>query len=204
MSPEQKIGLDDLIDRARCGEKGAISELLLRYRALVYSTQARIIGPTSDNQDLLQEAFARALSSIRQLKETRGFSNWLQRIAANVAIDYLRKQKQNSWLSFAAPDSLPDVEEQQFDETGSERLARIYVLLSQLPLEERAAFSLRWLAEQELTEVAVICKCSLATAKRRIKKGQQKFSALALRDPILSEYWGSPEASLELPGGAEQ
>ena len=193
MSSEDVRALDALIARARDGDRKATAELLLRYRGHVHATHARVIGPTSDGADLMQETFTRALVSLPKLRDVRGFSNWLRRIATNVAIDYVRRRKQQGWLSVVAPEALPEVEADAVDAAHRERVRRIYELLNELPLDDRLAFSLRWLADMELTQVAEHCGCSLATVKRRIKRGHAAFTELAQRDPVLSEQLTEPE-----------
>jgi RNA polymerase sigma-70 factor (ECF subfamily) len=46
-------------------------------------------------------------------------------------------------------------------------------VLDRLPVNERLAWSLRHIEGEQLESVAVLCGCSLATAKRRIAAAQQ-------------------------------
>ena len=47
-------------------------------------------------------------------------------------------------------------------------IALLYSVLDRLPAGPRAAWVLRYLLDEPLDDVAAICGCSLATAKRRI------------------------------------
>jgi RNA polymerase sigma-70 factor (ECF subfamily) len=47
-------------------------------------------------------------------------------------------------------------------------VALLYVALDRLPARERSAWVLRNLLDEPLDQVAELCDCSLATAKRRI------------------------------------
>jgi RNA polymerase sigma-70 factor (ECF subfamily) len=49
--------------------------------------------------------------------------------------------------------------------------------LARLPVEERAAWILRHVDGYQLEEVAALCKCSLATAKRRIATADARVRA---------------------------
>jgi len=193
LTQSEKAQLDTLILEAQRGDEDALTTLLLRYRPLVDATLVRLLGPRSENADLRQETYARAIAHLRTLKEPRGFANWLKRIATHVAVDHLRKRKQQSWLTVVDPHALPEVPVETLDELKAHRVRRIYALLDSLPTDERAAFSLRWLSEYELTEVAEICGCSLATAKRRISRGHSRFSILAQQDPLLNDSIHEPE-----------
>jgi len=44
---------------------------------------------------------------------------------------------------------------------------------------------LRFIEEMPLDDVAATCNVSLATVKRRIGRAEQRFVAIARRDPIL-------------------
>lgn len=195
----QHAELDALILRAQKSDEDAAAELLLRFRPLVHATQVKILGPDAELHDLVQETYLRAITHLKSLREPRGFANWLKRIATHVALDHLRTRKRQSWLSIVDPLALPEVPTPSLDETKLLRVRRIYVLLDQLPSDDRAAFSLRWLAEHELAEVAELCGCSLATAKRRIARGQEFFTQLAQKDPVLCESQSGPCSESKLP-----
>ena len=47
-------------------------------------------------------------------------------------------------------------------------LSRVYQVLDRIPVEQRLAWSLRYVEGEKLERVAEQCGCSLATAKRRI------------------------------------
>ena len=57
-----------------------------------------------------------------------------------------------------------------------------------MPVDERVAFSLRYIEEMSLEETAEACKVSLATVKRRLGKSRKRFAILAAKCPILLEW----------------
>jgi predicted RNA polymerase sigma factor len=54
------------------------------------------------------------------------------------------------------------------------------------------AFSLRFIAEMDLTEVAAACGVSLATIKRRLSRADAKFRAGARTEPELEQRLSEP------------
>jgi RNA polymerase sigma-70 factor (ECF subfamily) len=54
-------------------------------------------------------------------------------------------------------------------------ISTLQKLLARLPVDLRVAWSLRNIEGQSLDEVAAICKCSLATAKRRISQADDRI-----------------------------
>jgi RNA polymerase sigma-70 factor (ECF subfamily) len=61
-------------------------------------------------------------------------------------------------------------------------------VLGRLPVDDRIAFSLRFIEGLELTEVARACGVSLNTIKRRLDRAERRFVALAAREPSLREW----------------
>src|SRR5947199_1249113 len=70
-----------------------IQQHLRRVFLLIY----RIVGSVDDAQDLTQETFIKALQRRGQLKDLEKSAGWLSKIAANTAIDFLRKNKRFSF-----------------------------------------------------------------------------------------------------------
>src|SRR5947209_6952684 len=74
-----------------------VQQNLRRIFLLIY----RIVGNVDDAQDLTQETFIKALQRQDQLKDFDKAAHWLSRIAANTAIDFLRRNKKFSFVDVA-------------------------------------------------------------------------------------------------------
>lgn len=104
---EQKIIL-----AVRSGDIEAYEQLVARYHVGLIIHCERLVGNRDDAEDITQEAFITAFSTLRQFDPTKGrFSTWLYRIATNKAIDYLRSIKRrvdvediDALINEAAPD----------------------------------------------------------------------------------------------------
>lgn len=70
------------------------AELVERYHVGLIIHCERIVRDRDDAEDIAQEAFVKAYVEIRRYDSSKSrFSTWLYRIATNLALDYLRKQK---------------------------------------------------------------------------------------------------------------
>ena len=56
-------------------------------------------------------------------------------------------------------------------------IAQVYRALDRVPIRDRVAWVLRNVEGESLQQVAELCGCSLATAKRRIARAHAKISA---------------------------
>ena len=61
-------------------------------------------------------------------------------------------------------------------------------LLDRLPVEERVAFTLRYIEEMSLEEVAEASGVSLATVKRKLSRAEARFLAAARADATLRTW----------------
>ena len=90
---EGKTSDDVLIQEVLSGNKAAFDPLVLRYRQRIIRLVWRFFPNPSDAEDMAQEAFVRAYMNLEKLKEGVPFQNWLVRIASNLCLDRLRKEK---------------------------------------------------------------------------------------------------------------
>jgi RNA polymerase sigma-70 factor (ECF subfamily) len=77
---------------ARAGDGDRVAELYKRHAPALHRRCNSIVGNTDEARDLVQETFARYLSSKSQGDETSAFAV-LYRIATNASIDRLRRRK---------------------------------------------------------------------------------------------------------------
>jgi RNA polymerase sigma-70 factor (ECF subfamily) len=146
---------------------------LRRIFLLIY----RIVGNVDDAQDLTQETFIKALQRHSQLKDLEKSSQWLSRIAANTAIDFLRKNRRVSYTDlshFADTRSSPAETPEELLLKG-ERKLHLDGGLATLTERERMALLLRDIEEMPADQVASTMNCSMATVRSHIANARIKF-----------------------------
>ncbi|HZO90552.1 MAG TPA: sigma-70 family RNA polymerase sigma factor, partial [Chthonomonadaceae bacterium] len=82
-----------LVRRAQANDRAAFNEIVLRYKQKVYNYIYRMVHSAPEAEDLTQETFVRAYTSIHSFESRASLNTWLFRIATNLCIDYSRKQK---------------------------------------------------------------------------------------------------------------
>lgn len=78
----------ELIRRIAGGETRLCARLVDRYGRAVYTLAARIAGCTEDAEELTQDIFLKAFSSLDRFGGRSSFSTWLYRIAYNTAVSH--------------------------------------------------------------------------------------------------------------------
>jgi len=186
-----------LVEALRRGDRHARDVLVRRYMPLVERLVGGALGVDGDIADVVQDVFTAVLEGVHKLKDPSALPRWIASLAVFTARGRIRRRRRWRWIRFVAPETLPDTPVWQAD--GDTRVAvhATYRALDTLPTDERLAFSLRFVAQMELTEVAAACQVSLATIKRRLARAEAKFVAAAASSAVLrdrldrSGRWGT-------------
>ena len=195
MSGTSESEVQLLIERARSGDTRAFEDLARREERALYRHALRIVGTTSDAEDIVQDALFSAWRSIASFQGL-SFRAWLFRIATNRALDQLRSRKRRPELPLDPPDDDevtlaepvapgPDLAQIAGDR---EALAAVESALEALPAEQRTALLLRDVEGFAYEEIAVITSVEIGTVKSRIHRGR-----LAVRNALISRGWRGPE-----------
>ena len=124
----------------------------------VYQLALRLVGNSSDAEDLTQEAYFRAFRSFDKYQGERPFENWVLRIVQRLFLDLLRHRRRRvSTVSYDAPLNHDDGDSDLFFEKGDNTLNPEHKLLNTEIGEEMEA-ALRGLtpSQQKLVVMADI------------------------------------------------
>jgi len=79
--------------RARRGDGAAFEALYPDHARAVHALAFRLTGQRAEAEDIVQETFLRMFGFLSGLRENTPLRPWLKRVAANLAIDRLRRQQ---------------------------------------------------------------------------------------------------------------
>ena len=71
------------IERALEGSREALRDLIERHRPFVYNLALKMFGQRDDAEDLTQEVFIKAITSLATFRHASAFRTWLYRITVN-------------------------------------------------------------------------------------------------------------------------
>lgn len=98
-SPDYRDESDeDLMLRAKSGDRDAFGELVRRYGSKMVNLAYRITGDREMAEDIGQETFLRAYQSAWRYQTISKFSTWLHTIAINLCRNELRRRK---WQTYS-------------------------------------------------------------------------------------------------------
>jgi len=187
---------EDFFRRIVCGDRAAAALLYDRFADQVNRTLWRLLGADPDHDDLVNEVFLRLINSVRRVRDPRKLRGWVLSITVNTARGELRKRSlRRRFFSEKQPmsESMTNVQ----DPEARDLLAVTFAVLNRIPADLHVVFALRHIDDRSLEEIAAICKCSLATVKRRLARADKRFAKLARQEPALddrlrrSSRWGT-------------
>jgi len=179
-----------LVIRAQANDRRAFNEIVLRYKGKVYNFISRMAPNPADAEDLTQETFVRAYTSIRSFQSRASLNTWLFRIATNLCVDQSRRAKSRISADSLSRSREAGEEEEQIDAPDArfdpQRIAlntelgeRLDAALLRLPEKLRCAALLYDIEGLSYEEIAQVVGAPLGTVKSRI------FNARAqLRDAL--------------------
>lgn len=173
------------------GNPAAARALWDRYALLVRRLLQRSLLDDGVD-DVVQEAFLRVYRRVDRLREPDKLRSFVVGVTMRVAREELRRRRVRRWLRLTPSGDVPEAGGPPADHAAAEALARLDELLGRLDDETRLVFVLRFVEDVPATEIAETLGCSLATAKRRVKRAREKVGLMAERDPLLRK-WASDD-----------
>lgn len=181
MTREEERGV---IDRILQGDANAFEVLVVANQRSVYNVCLRMTKNQEDAYDLSQEAFLRAYNSLGSFKGESSFSAWLYRLASNICIDFLRREKRRDNVSLTYEDDagstleleLPDERFSPVSALERREMAEyIRAGLNTLTEEHRQILTMREIDGLRYDEIAVVLGVSAGTVKSRISRARQSL-----------------------------
>src|SRR5262245_17847430 len=147
----------------------------------------RIVGPSIEIEDLLQETFAEAITAFQRFRGEASVKTWLHRIAIHVAHQHLRRPRHRREVALDDPETVArDAEPASVPELR-ELTQRLYRHLDALDAAKRIAFVLFAIEEYTVDEIAALTGASRAATKSRIFWARRALLRRMRRDPRLTE-----------------
>lgn len=180
--------LPDLEVAAGCarGDRNAQRQLFDREVDRVHAVLYRILGPTRDLEDLVQDVFLEVFRSIASYRGDARLSTWIGRVTAHVAYGYLASRRPAAARLESVPE--PPATDAPSDQQAAlhRAMRRVHELLDELDPTVRLAFCLHVLDGQPLTEVAAAMRATVVATKSRVWRARRHMR----RDPAVRAILG--------------
>jgi RNA polymerase sigma-70 factor (ECF subfamily) len=157
MSAPGKTEPTDLIARVRAGDTQAWGDLYRQFAPAIFRFCRRAMPTREDAEDATMEIFMKLRDKLIQYDQSRSFSAWLYRVAANHCWDMLRRRKARHDKDTENIDDLPleAPEPNQLEKLIEERTSEeVRKALDKLGARARMALVMRYYSDMSYDEIA--------------------------------------------------
>lgn len=192
MQKLNKLTDDMLVAAYAEGDNKAFDALLMRHQSRVFSYICTIVKNRDIADDIFQETFIKAITTIRQgrYSETGKFTSWITRIAHNLIIDFYRQDKSDTTVS--SDDETVDILNSKDLTEGniedflvdSQINKDIHRIIGALPESQREVLDMRFFRDMSFKDIAEATGVSINTALGRMRYALINMRRIAAENNI--------------------
>ena len=176
----EQVHPQDLIEKAKLGDRDAFGELVAQHQHEVFTLAARLVRDRDLAADVSQDAFIRAWRAMPKFRGDAKFSTWMHRITVNTAWTHRAKQKRVRLdpLESMANEPLASTLDPVRAGEAASALPKIEEALMQLTGSNRAVVVLKDVYGWSHSEIADHLEISVTAAKVRLHRGRKELRNL--------------------------
>ena len=151
-------------------------EVCLPHLDAAYNLARWLVGRDQDAQDVVQEAFIRALKGFKGFRGENSARAWLLTIVRNVAYSWLKRRAAH-WYMVPFDPAIHDgtMGEQLSESSQQERVQQLGEALKRMPLEMREILVLREIEGWSYKQLASTLKVPSGTVMSRLSRARQRL-----------------------------
>lgn len=165
---------------ARDGEGVAFTQLYERTRELAWRVLFRVVGPSPDLEDLVQESYLQLMRALKGYRGDSKVTTFLHRVCVNVGLMHLRSRRRKP----EQPTDLDELPEQAAPaESDPERAAQVrqasllvQKALSTMSEEKANVFVYHDLLGLKPEEIGELVDCPANTVRSRLNRARVDFT----------------------------
>jgi RNA polymerase sigma-70 factor, ECF subfamily len=174
------------------GDGDAYARLVERHQGDVAAMMWRFTRDRRQWEELMQDVFVEAWSSLAGYRAEAPFSHWLKRIATRVGYHHWQRLAQDrnhrlvplaDWDGATSPGDDPAPEE---------AAALLHALLARLAPKDRLALTLMYLEECSIAEIAERTGWSRVATKMRVSRARARLREIVLQEKVMEKLGWLP------------
>ena len=170
---------EKLIRKCQQKSQRAFEELYKKFSPFVYGICLRYAKNRDEAQDILQDCFIKVMDRIGDFRFEGSFEGWLQRMAVNESLNYLRLGR-SSFSDIDYDDA--SVEDECPDIVSDMSARELLDIISKLPDGYRTIFNMYVIEGYQHNEIAEILNITESTSRSQLKKAREQLISLIKND----------------------
>lgn len=172
---------DQIIEAIKNGDTNAFSQLVDRYKDLVYTLAIRMLKHKEEAEEVAQDTFIKVYKSLNKFKGDSKFSTWIYRVAYNTCLDAIKKNKKHIndvEIDEFTYNKLDTIDNALDNIIKKERSQLIKNCINQLPEDSSALLTLFYFEELSLDEISKIINVETNTVKVKLFRARKKLAVV--------------------------
>lgn len=156
----------------------AFGKVIEHYSGILYRQIRRMVIDHDDANDVLQNTFIKAWTSIDNFRGDAKLSTWLYKIAINESITFINKKKIQNNISLDDDDSflVNSLESDRWFD-GDEVQIKLQRAIASLPEKQRLVFNMRYYDEMKYEDMSQILGTSTGALKASYHHAVKKIES---------------------------
>ncbi len=163
--------MEELVKKAKNGDKEAFTELMLLLKADLYKIAKTRLKNDDDIYDVIQETMLLAFHSIRKLKQVESFKSWIIKILINRSNSMYKKKSKSNIISLEEIENYKS--ENCFSIENIEETLDFKCICENLKYEDRIIITLFYIedfTDKEIGKILNLKENTVKTKRTRIKE----------------------------------
>lgn len=197
---KQAVSIETAIELAKVGDNDGFEYLYNKtYKSLkFYIIESFDKIKDQDIEDIIQDTYLKMMKKINTLNDSRGFKQWLNKIAWNTTIDFIRKRDKKdaegnergniNFSDLAVEDADGEIMEYEVEDdnpnwqpevayTQKETKELVHAMMENLSDEQRMALIMFHIQGMSIKEIAEIMEVSENTVKSRLNYARKSIKS---------------------------
>ncbi len=170
---------EKLIRKCQQKSRKAFEELYRKFSPFVYGICLRYAKNRDEAQDILQDCFIKIMDKIGDFRFEGSFEGWLQRMAVNESLNYLRLGR-SSFSELDEDDA--DAEDISSDIVSNMSANELLDAISKMPDGYRTIFNMFVIEGYQHNEIAEKLNITESTSRSQLKKAREYLIEIIKND----------------------
>lgn len=175
----------DLVAETLAGQQLSFQLLVERHQGRLFAVVRNYTRNRVEVEDIVQDSFLKAFKRLDSFQHQASFSTWLQRIAINTALDFIKRCGRSPITAVDDPEIIAERVPQVLAPGARlerEEIAEItHTVLEELPEIFRTVIVMRELEDRTYQEIAELLEISIGTVESRLYRARARFKDALLR-----------------------
>lgn len=162
-----------LVERAKKNDEAAFAKIYDEFSKIIYYTALKMLGNAHDARDIVQDTMLVVYKKLGSIRDSKAFIAYVNRVAYNLCIKHIKKQK-NLSVADDADDIINDMSELDCEFIPEEYVLKkeqrdlVVALVDELSEAHKAVILLYYYQQYSISQIAECLNLEQATVKTRL------------------------------------